>query len=78
MEHIEFTLTGLFQWIFALLVALVIYFLHSTFKQNAEDKKSMMDRINKHSDTLNKLVLEHQMRVHKQLPCDNIEIGGEK
>ena len=61
MEHIQFTLNGLFEWIFAVLVAMAIFFLYSTFKQNADDKKTMMEQINKLTEKLNSLLVEHNL-----------------
>ena len=74
MEHIQFTLMGLFEWIFGILVALVVFFLYSTFKQNADEKKDMMDRINKLSDILMKLQTEHNIAMRKNFPHGN---GGD-
>ena len=74
---ISFTLTGLFQWIFGVLVALVVFFLYWTFKQNSDDKKVMMDRINKHSNTLNILVTEHKIGFGKRSSCKLNEYDGD-
>ena len=56
---IQFSLVGLFQWIFGILVATVIFFLYRTFQQNAEDKKTLMDRTNKMTRLLNSLLTVH-------------------
>ena len=69
-EPITFTLTGLFQWIFGTLVALVGFFFYNTFKQNAEDKKKLMEQINKHSEILNKLTAEHNIGFRLHFPKD--------
>jgi hypothetical protein len=71
---IQFTLNGLFAWIFGILVAIVGFFFYSTFKQNAEDKRSMMDEINKHSKVLNKLLTEHRIAFKKHFP--DVDDGG--
>ena len=74
---IQFSLVGLFQWIFGILVATVIFFLYRTFQQNAEDKKTLMDRTNKMTRLINSLLIVHNANHPSTEVKDIFKDGGD-